>query len=348
MIRLAQLYTGKVGSAVIRRLARHPSIELVAVLVHSAEKAGRDSGEVAGSAPNGILTSSDIDEVLAVRPDAAIYAGLNPDYEFMAHALRAGVNLYSGIGGFYHRGTPQFDLIDGAAREGGVSFTGGGNIPGLVPDVFPLFLSGYTGRVRELRARQWNDVSDYPSVVQINHRLGIGKLPDEDPDMAAAVDRGFTDGMFRSARMVADALGVECSAFELVERRIALAPHDVVLPGSGLFVRQGTVAGIEWNWIGYTNGRPFYRLTNQQSAMLRLGDGWRQNHDEPAWRVEIDGEPPIVATFGWPPDVAPGEANFNLNVSRAINTIPHIVAARPGCVSVLDHPAPVATDGLFV
>ena len=34
------------------------------------------------------------------------------------------------------------------------------------------------------------------------------------------------------------------------------------------------------------------------------------------------------------------------NVSRAMSTMPKLVAARPGCVSVLDIPGVVADDGL--
>jgi len=58
--------------------------------------------------------------------------------------------------------------------------------------------------------------------------------------------------------------------------------------------------------------------------------------------VEIDGEPSIVATFGWPEGAPPGESTSLLNVSRAMNTIPRLVAARAGAVSVLDFPAPRA------
>jgi hypothetical protein len=58
--------------------------------------------------------------------------------------------------------------------------------------------------------------------------------------------------------------------------------------------------------------------------------------------VEIDGEPSIVTTFGWPEGAPPGESTSLLNVSRAMNTIPRLVDARPGAVSVLDFPAPRA------
>ena len=38
MIRLAQLYTGGVGSEIVRRCAGHPQLELVAVMVHAARR----------------------------------------------------------------------------------------------------------------------------------------------------------------------------------------------------------------------------------------------------------------------------------------------------------------------
>lgn len=344
MIRLAQLYTGGVGSEIIRRLAGHPQIELVAVLVHAPAKAGKDSGLLVGAEANGVVTTLSLDEVLAARPDAAIYSGFHPDFELAARLLREGINVYSGVGGFYLPGTPEFELIDQAGKAGNASFTGGGNIPGLVSEVFPLFLSGYTGRVRQIRARQWNDVATYPSADQIHLRLGIGKGPNEDPEMAARVDAGWVAGMRKSADMIADTLGLRIGHWSLADKRVALAPRDLTLPGSGLLVKAGTVAGLEWTMEARTpEGRPFYSLTNQQSAMLGLGEGWRQSHADPAWRVEVDGDPPIVASFGWPEGVDPGQANSHLNACRAINTIPRLVAAAPGAVTVLDYPAPVAT-----
>ena len=345
MIRLAQLYTGGVGSEIVRRCAGHPHLDLVAVLVHSDDKAGVDSGTLVGAEPNGVVTTQNLDDVLAARPDAAIHSGMLWDVELITTLLRAGINVYTGIGGFYLPGTPEFDVIDTAGREGNASFTAGGNIPGLISDVFPLFLTGYTGRIRQIRARQANDVSTYPSGPQIQS-LGIGKETAADPEMAEMIDVGFVAGIRQSANMVADGLGVECTNCVLVAKRVVLAEEDLVLPTSGLLVPAGTVAGIEWTWAATAADREFLRVTNQQTAALGLGPGWRERYEDPAWRVEIDGEPPIVATFGWPAGSPPGESTLLLNVSRAMNTIPRLVAARPGYVSVLDFPAVVAGDGL--
>lgn len=345
MIRLAQLYTGGVGSEIIRRLAGHRELALVAVLVHSDEKAGRDSGELVGAAPNGVVTTQSVDEVIAARPRAAIYSGMLWDVELIERLLRAGVNVYTGMGGYYLPGQPEFERLDAAGKQGNASLAAGGNIPGLISDVFPLFVSGYTGRIREIRVWQRNHVSSYPSAAQIQTGLGIGVAPGAD-EQQALVDRGWVWGMRQSANLVAAGLGIECTDLVLAEKRIALAERDELLPGSGLRVKAGTVAGAQWAFVAYSGERVFLRITNEQTALLGLGPGWRESHAEPPWRVEIDGDPPIVATFGWPDGVEPGAANSHLNAARAMNVIPRLVAAPPGCVSVLDFPAVVAGDGL--
>ena len=197
----------------------------------------------------------------------------------------------------------------------------------------------------QIHTWQRNDVSTYESGAQIQS-LGIAKSPGDDPEIAELIDVGFAGAMRQSANMIADGLGFECTGLVLTEKRVALASDDIVLPGSGLLVRAGTVAGIEWTFVATSGAREFYTVSNQQTAALGLGPGWRATHDDPPWRVEIQGEPSIVATMGWPPGAAPGKATQLLNVSRAMNTIPRLVTARPGCVSVLDVPVVVAGDGL--
>ena len=346
MIRVVQLHTGKIGSEIIRRLAGHPAMELVGVMVHSAEKAGMDAGTLVGGSPNGIVTTTCLDDIIALSPDAAIYSGMPCDNQLYARLLRAGISVYTGTGTFYGPGRPEFALLDGAAREGNASYTAGGNIPGLASDVFPLFVTGYTGRIRAIRAWQMNEVSGFPSAVQLQHGIGIGLYPGEDPEKAAYLDEGWTQGLRQSCNMVAAAMGVECTDVVLVDKRVALAPEETVLHGSGLVVKKGTIAGAEWVIEGKCGDSTFLTIRNQMVAVLGLGEGWRATLAEPPWRVEIDGEPSIVATFGWPEGADPGKSIHLLNASRALNTIPRLVAAPPGCVTVLDYPAPYAADGL--
>ena len=166
MIRVAQLYTGGVGAEIVRRLEGHPLLELAAVLVHSDAKAGIDSGELVGAARNGVITTLDVDEIIACAPDAAIYSGMLWDHVLIGRLLAVGINVYTGMGGYYLPGQPEYDALQQAGVAGNASLAAGGNIPGLISDVFPLFLSGYTANISHIRAWQRNHVETYPSAAQ--------------------------------------------------------------------------------------------------------------------------------------------------------------------------------------
>lgn len=343
--RVAQCYTGPVGAEIVRRMAGHPLMELVGVLVHFPEKVGRDSGELVGAAPNGVITTGSLDDIIALKPDAVIWSGSTFDIDAFERILAAGINLYNGIGAYFLEGQPEEARLKGAAERGGVSLCAGGNIPGLVSDALPLFLSGYSGRIRQIRMWQRNDMASGPSAGQIQ-LLGVGLPPGQGP-YVEHINAGWLRAMGQSSRMVARGMGLEWEGIALENVEYALAPEDYVLPVSGLEIAKGTAAGIRWTLVARANGREFYRLVNEQSTRLDHGPDWRGSLDEPAWRVEIDGDPPIVATFGWPSGTRPGKACHDLNAARAMNIVPRLIEAKPGALSVLDFPAAVAGDGLF-
>ena len=342
--RVAQCYTGPVGAEIVRRLHDHPLLELVGVLVHHAEKIGRDSGELVGAAPNGVITTGSLAEILALRPDAIIWSGPTYDIDVFETILAAGINLYNGIGAFFLEGRPEERRLRDAALAGGVSLAAGGNIPGLISDALPLFLSGYTGRIRQIRMWQRNDMSGGPSATLIASR-GIGHPPGRGP-YAQHIDAAWLASIEQSSRMVARAMGARWESIRLDSVEYALAPEDFVLRPSGLHIPEGTAAGVRWTLVATADGTEFYRLVNEQSTRLDHGEGWRTDLDEPAWRVEVDGDPPVVSTFGWPPGIDPGTACHELNAARAVNVIPRLIQAPPGAISILDFPAPAAGDGI--
>jgi 4-hydroxy-tetrahydrodipicolinate reductase len=344
-IRVAQAYTGPIGLEIIRRLAGHPQMELVGVLVHSPDKAGRDSGELAGVAPNGIRTTQSLDEIIALKPQGIFWSGSEFDVAAYARILAAGINLYTGIGGYYLKGQPQEAELGAAAERGQASFCAGGNIPGLISDILPLFLTGYTGKLRHIRAWQRNHMDHNPSAVQMQRGLGIGLPPGGHP-FVEQLNAGFTATIAQPARLIADSLGLKFEGLELIKVEYALAPERTVLERSGLVIDKDTVAGVRWTWVGHANGQEFYKLSNEQTTILGLGEGWRETYEEPAYRVEIRGDPSMDCTLGWPSGSDPAMSNYNLNVARAMNIMPRLVAARSGLLTPMDFPMPVAADGL--
>lgn len=337
MKRIVQCYSGGVGAEVARRLIAHPRMELAGMLVHSDDKAGRDIGEIVGAAPQGIAATQSLDAIIALRPDAAVWSAQGYHPQDIARLLASGINVYTGLGGYYLEGSPEQAMLEEACAAGGATFAAGGNIPGLISDALPIFLSGFTGNVRSIRATQRNHVAHYPSAAQLRDGLGLGRADGED-EASRALDAGWEWLMTMSARMVAAALRIPFTRLETTHRETALAPHSETLAGSGLHIEEGTVAGVRWTWTAYSEDRPFLVIVNEQTALYGLGHGWRTDDRDPAWTVELDASPPLVATLSWPEGESAAACNAHLNAARAVNVIEALIDAPPGCTSILELP----------
>lgn len=67
--------TGFVGQMVIPEIVKHPGFELVGVGVSNPDKVGQDAGEICGVGPIGITATNDLDELIALAPDALVHYG---------------------------------------------------------------------------------------------------------------------------------------------------------------------------------------------------------------------------------------------------------------------------------
>ena len=272
--RVVVCYTGGVGSQVIRLLAGDPAFQVAGVLVHHEEKEGRDVGDLAGIDPIGVRATRDIDALVALRADCMLWHGLSWEPQVVARFLAAGTNVYSGMGGWYLPGEPEHELLAAACEEGGSTFAAGGNIPGLISDVLPLFISGYSGRVRFIRAWQSSYVPNYPSALQLQFGLGIGVDPDLTVTGPSEVDQAWLWGIRQSAHLVGAGLGVPVTDVRLTSKEYAATPEDMELSPSGLKVARDP-AGVRWTYTAYTGDAPFFELINEQTVRLGLGEGWR-------------------------------------------------------------------------
>jgi 4-hydroxy-tetrahydrodipicolinate reductase len=342
-IRVVVCYTGGVGLQAIRLLAQNPRMEIVGVLVHHEDKQGRDAGELAGIAPLGVSATRDVDALVNLRADCALWHSLTWEPEIIGRFLAAGTNVYSSVGGWFLPGEKEYEQLEAAAQRGGATFVAGGNIPGLISDVLPLFVSGYTGAVRRIRAFQSDYVPHYPSALQLELGLGFGVPPNPDPTVLSAVDEQWLWGIRQSVRLVGEGLGVPVTDVAITKKEYGLSPQDMVLDPSGLRIAAGTPAGVRWTFTGFSGDEPFFEIVNEQTARLDLGEGWRTSADEPNWRVEIDGRPSISCVVDLRHEAGGIDPVAALNAARAVNFIPVAVAGPPGCRSVLDLPAPRTT-----
>jgi len=338
--RIIQCFTGAVGSAAIRLAARDPRVTIVGLLVHHVEKDGIDAGVLAGIDPIGVSATCDLDRLLGSGADCAIWSGAW-NVESVMKILRSGISVYSGTHAYFLSGEPDFDMLEQACRDGGTTLAAGGNIPGLISDVAPLFLSGYSGGISQVRCWQRNHVPDLPSAHDLTDGVGFG-LPCEAgaaPD--SPIDRGWEGALRQSARMVASGLGVPLDSFSITAKEFAAAPEFIHLEPSGLTIPAGSAAGIRWTFLGITGDRPFYEMNVEMTVGLNLGPGWRTSPVQPNWRIEIDGTPSLVAEITLPAPIGP--SIIELNAARAVNMVPRVVAAPVGCQSILEMPVVVGS-----
>ena len=303
MIRLAQLYTGGVGSEIVRRCAGHPELELVAVMVHADDKAGtrlgrarRRRSRTASSRRSSSTTCSRRD------PDAAIHSGLivRPRADHHAAARwRERVHRHRRLlpAGHTRLRRHRHRRRATATRRSPRAATS----PGLISDVWPLFVTGYTGRIRQIRARPAQRRVDVPVGACRSSRSASARRSAPRPEYAEMFDADFTSRDPPVGEHGRRRPRVECTDCVLAEKRTVVAEDDIMLPASGCSwsrrVRWPASSGRGRRRRATTSscGSPTSRPPHCAS-----GRAGARRHEDPPWRVEIDGEPPIVTTFGWP------------------------------------------------
>ena len=100
-IRVVQWATGGVGKAAIEGVLSHPELELVGCWVHSADKHGKDVGEIVGAEPIGVAATTSAEEMLALDADCVVYSPLVPNDDEVAALLRSGKNVVTPLGWIY-------------------------------------------------------------------------------------------------------------------------------------------------------------------------------------------------------------------------------------------------------
>src|SRR5262245_48993826 len=131
-IRVVQWTTGNVGKRSVHAVVAHPDLELVGCYAWSADKVGRDVGELCGLDRIGVSATNDVDALLALRPDCVVYNPMWQDVDELVRILGAGVNVVSTAAFVNGRGLGSGrDRIAEACTRGGSSMFGTGINPGF-------------------------------------------------------------------------------------------------------------------------------------------------------------------------------------------------------------------------
>jgi hypothetical protein len=334
-----QWATGGVGRAAIEGIVAHPELELVGVWVHSADKAGRDAGELAGIDPIGVAATHDAEALLAMDADCVLYSPILADDAVVASILRSGKNVVTPLNWFFV-GDRDVSAVQDAAIAAGVTLHGTGIHPGGITERFPLMVSALSQRITHVRAEEFSDIRTYDAPDVVGNVMLFGKPPEE--ALGSPMAQYLGGGFRQSIDMVAHELGFRLDRDHRVNNEVAVATRPIDSPIGP--IQPGLVAGQRFTWEGLVDGEPVITVrTNWLMGEEHLDPGWTFGPEGERFEVEVTGDPSSLVTFhGWHP--ASVEAGLLRNpgivatATHCVSAIPYVCAAEPGVRTYLDLP----------
>ena len=339
--------TGFVGRMVIAEIIPHPDFELVGVGVSNAAKVGLDVGELCGLADAvGIAATDDIDQLIALKPDAVVHYGptaahADANIEVIARFLRAGVDVCSTamtpwVWPHMTLNPPSWtDPIVEACKAGGSSCFTTGIDPGFANDLFPMTLMGLCSQVQRVRAAELLDYTNYEGDYEAE--MGIGREPDfrpllEHPDMLVLA-WGAT------VPMIAHAAGIELDKITTTWDKWVTPTDRETVKG---VIEAGKVAAVRFTVNGIFDGETRIQLEHVNRIGQDAAPEWPSGTNDDVYRVDIEGTPSISQetafrfTDGSGRDAA--TAGCLSTGLRALNAVPAVNDLPPGWVTALDLP----------
>ncbi|MHB8757847.1 MAG: 2,4-diaminopentanoate dehydrogenase [Bacillota bacterium] len=337
-IRVIHWGLGAMGGGMVRLVARKPGLRSVAAVDRDPRKVGRDLGEVAGMDERlGVKVSGSLAEATQGAGRGAdvvllsIASFTREVYPAVMEAVEAGLHVVTIAEEMAYPSLREQQLakkMDDLARKKGVTVLGTGINPGFVLDVLVIVLTGACQEVRKIRAARVNDLSPFGSTVM--RTQGVGTTPDE-------FQRGLESGAIvghigfpESMTMIAEAIGWRLDRIEQEREPIISKVHRETPHGK---VEPGMVAGCRHIARGFLDGREVITLEHPQQILPEL------EGVETGDFIWIEGTPDL--NFAGKPEIPGGLGTIAL----AVNSIPAVMDAEPGLVTMADLPVPRAIMG---
>jgi hypothetical protein len=330
--RVVQWTTGNVGKSSVQAIAANPNYELVGLYAWSADKVGRDAGELAGIDPIGVAATDDVDALLALKPDCVVYNPMWNDVAELERILSAGINVVASASFITgHNLGAGRDRLEAACRKGGSTLFGSGVSPGFA-ELLAIVAASACDRVDKITISETADTTLYDSP-DTERPVGFGTAID-DPNlepMAAAGTAVFAEAV----QLLADALGVQLDEIRCVPE-YAETTEDLTM--ASWTIPAGHVAGVAASWQGIYDGRVLIDVNVRWKKGQTLKPDWQIDGD--GWKITIDGRPTVNMQVGFlpPPDMIASAKTLDdffvlghiMTAMPPIHAIAAVVDAAPG------------------
>jgi hypothetical protein len=319
---------GAVGSLIAKFLLEKEGVEIVGAVDIAQNKVGKDLGEVLGVGRKlGIKVSADADTLLSqVKADIAIHATssfLKDTFPQIASIIKHGIKVISTCEELtypYYTESEIAKKLDTLAKKHSVTVLGTGINPGFLMDTFVITLTAVCQKIEKIKAARVMNAATRRLPFQ--KKIGAGLTVEEFRRKIENKQITGHVGLEQSIAMIADALAwkLDKISVEPVEPVIAKRPVE----SKDIKVRAGDASGLRQKARGIMKNREIIVLDFQAYI------GAEEEYDA----VTIYGVPSIRQK------IQPCVHGDIGTVAMVANSIPKVINAPPGLLTMKDLPVP--------
>ena len=321
------------GRRIAKFLVEKEGVEIVGAIDVAEDKIGRDLGEVLGIEKKlGVVVSDGVGVVLSrAQADVMVHATtsfLRQGYPQIAKALAHGVNVVSTCEELSYPYFLNADIarkLDELAKKHGATVLGTGVNPGFVMDTLPITLTGACQKVDAIKVTRSLDAANRR--VPFQKKIGAGLTSQELKQKLEKREITAHVGLEQSMNLIASALGWELDEVKVAPVKLVIAEKRVASKvEGGVTVEPGQVAGLKQSGWALKEGKRV--ITLDMHAYMGA---------EEYELYTIEGVPPINLKN------TPCMHGDLSTVAVIVNSIPKVINAPPGLVTMKDLPIPSAT-----
>ncbi len=345
-IQVAQWATGRIGVMSLKALLASKEFEVVGCYVHSNLKHGIDIGLLAGLLPIGVSATTNIEDIIALRPDCVVAAQEGACVDDICRFLAAGINIVTSRVDYLEPTTMDervMQRIEAACKQGQSTIHATGSSPGFSSEVLPVAALAMARDMDRLVIEEFADIPASCPDVQVVEGMGFGRQPGGEFNQSL-LDH-MAHGFIQSLSVIANKLGMAVQRFE-VRGETANANNTFVLPG-GTPISEGTVTAQQIIVTAIVADKPLLEYRIFWYCSKDIDRDWVLQ--DSGWRVCIEGgTTPMEISVSFPEDLPNrAESMAALTAYRLVNAVSYVCQTSAGIKTSSQLPAMVANMGLL-
>jgi 4-hydroxy-tetrahydrodipicolinate reductase len=321
---------GVIGGYITKSLLEKEGVQIVGAVDVAKDKVGKDLGEVLGLKKKvGVTISGNIDSACSrVKADIAVHttsSHLKDTFPQIASIIRHGVNVISTCEELSYPYVSEPKLakgIDALAKEHDVTVLGTGINPGFLMDALVITLTAPCQKIEKIKVTRVMDAATRRLPFQ--KKIGAGLSVQEFTQKIKKKQITGHVGLEQSIAMIADALTWKLDKVVVQSAEPVIAKKHV--ESKDIKVNAGEVAGLRQEAKGIVKGKEAIVLD------FRAYIGAEEEFDA----VTIKGVPEIRQR------ISPCVHGDLGTVAMIVNSIPKVINAPAGLVTMKDLPVPSA------